>query len=126
MVYNPGEKVAGTTTPLYGLAAGLLMATGLTASAAVAALHGVALTLVAVFAWRLFRAAGLPWGGVAAGVLLLIDPRMVSLYGHETAMALGLALAAFALWAEGKRTAALICCALLAGVDETGVLRFDC
>lgn len=115
-VYNPGERVAGSTAPLFALAIGILLKIGLPLRACVGVLAAVAYGLIGLGSWRLFRKEGLPWGGFALAVLLLFDPSLLSLYGSETSMAVGLALAAFALHAEGRFNAAFIAAALLVGV----------
>lgn len=122
LVYNAGEPVAGSTTPLYSLALGILMACGMPLRIGVGVLAAVAYGLIGAFSWRWFRRIGLPWGGVVLALLLLVNPTLISLYGNETSLALGLAIAAFALHAEGRLKAAFVVAAILAGVRPDGAL----
>ena len=121
-VYNPGERVAGSTTPLFGLMLAGLFHLGFSLKAAVGLLAVLAYALIGVSAWYLMRTAGMPWGGLTLGLLLLIDPSLYTLYGNETTLALALALGAFALWQAGLYSPAMICAALLVGVRPDGVL----
>lgn len=122
LVYNTGERVAGSTTPLYSLVLGVMLACGLPMRAGVGVLAAIAYALIAIFSWRMFRKNGLPWGGVVLPVLLLGNPTLISLYGNETSLALGLAVAAFALYEEGRLKAAFIVAAILVGVRPDGAL----
>lgn len=122
LVYNLGEHVAGSTTPLYSLVLGVMMWCGLPLRAGVGVLAAVAYGLIGVFSWRLFRRLGLPRGGAVLPILLLANPTLISLYGNETSLALGLAIAAFALYEEGRLNAALIVSAILVGVRPDGAL----
>ncbi len=121
-VYNPGERVAGTTAPLFALVLGGLLSLGLTVRAGVTVLAAVAYGLMGACAWRLMRRLGMPWGGPVWALLLLIDPQLFTLYGHETTLAVALVLAALTFWELGRASAAMICAALLVGVRPDGAL----
>ena len=113
-VYNPGERVLGTTTPLYclWLALGNLAGIPTLAFALLTGILGAAAS--SYLLWRLGRLFGLGRAGYAAGLLLACFPRfwVSSVSGMETTLAAALAL--FSLWADGKKRPALAGLALAA------------
>lgn len=123
-VYNPGEHVLGTTTPLYTLLLALLGS--ITGSASIPALSvvlnaladGVSALLLYGMARRLF---GSPAPGVLLGLLWAVAPRSVTFAtgGMETSLTTTLMLGAFAAWLADRTTlaAALTAFATLARPD---------
>jgi len=96
-VFNPGERVLGTTTPLFTLAiAALHMGSGISfetlAFALAVAGHAAAAALIALFGCR----CGFAIAGVLAGVLYAVAPVAVgpTLGGMETSLFTAAALAA--------------------------------
>lgn len=110
-VYNPGERVQGTSTPLFTLMlAGLaLMGADIPAASSVIALLSVGLTCLVVFFW-LRRLQSSAAGGVGVAILLTSTEYMeVAASGMETAAYILLILLSFYLFsAEHHRTAFLV------------------
>lgn len=110
-VYNPGQHVLGTTTPLYttimALAALLAGAAALPAIAAVvnALLGGVSAALLTHLGRQI---ADHPLPGVALGALWAVAPMSVTFAvgGMETELVIALMLGAFAAWLAGRTTLA--------------------
>jgi len=99
-VYNPGERVLGTTTPLYTfLLSGLALVTGSQDFPMLAvALNGVAGAVAVLLLYHLGRRfAGPRAVGTAAALLWAVAPYSVTfaIGGMETDLTIGLILAAF-------------------------------
>ncbi len=116
-VYNLGERVQGTTTPLYTLLMvaekGILKDAGLPALALVTNALADAVS-VGVLAWLGKRARGAPWLGLAAGLLWAISPMSVTfaIGGMETSVYILLLLLTLASYAGGRSRWSAFCCAL--------------
>jgi hypothetical protein len=134
-VYNSGERVLGTTTPLYTLLlAGLALVTGWrdfpTLAMAVNALAGATAVLILCDLGRRF--SGQRAVGGAAALLWAVAPFSVTFAsgGMETDLAIALILAAF-LAHLANRSGWMACCAALAflarpdTVIATGPLFLD-
>jgi len=106
-VYNPGERVLGTTTPLYclWLACGNLAGIPTLPLALVTGILGAAAS--SYLLWRIGRDGGLGRAGYAAGLLLAFFPRfwISAVSGMETTLAAGLAL--LSLWLDYRKRPAL-------------------
>ncbi|GAB4476486.1 MAG: hypothetical protein Kow00124_18640 [Anaerolineae bacterium] len=107
LVYNPGEPVLGTTTPLYALL--LVPAALLGGPAALPVVSPILNTLVdaanvVLLALLARRLLGENLPGLLAGMLWAVAPRSVTfaIGGMETALAVALMLAAFTLWLGGR------------------------
>lgn len=112
MVFNPGERVQGTTTPLWTWLNAALIASGLPAPAACEILF-VIFTWAAGFAlFRIARSLGQPEIGALAGVLFPLWPDHVWVFGAETSLCIWLALETF-LWIERRAWVAGLACGLL-------------
>ncbi len=91
-VFNPGEQVLGTTTPLYTfLMAGLgAFAGGVQANFPLIALlvNAAADALTCLLLWRLGRLLGSEWAGLAAGLAWAVAPFSVTfaIGGLETSL----------------------------------------
>lgn len=102
-VYNPGEYVLGTTTPLYTLLLATIGGVGggvdfpAVAPVLNALADGVNVALLYLIARRLL---GHPVPGLAAGLLWAVAPRSVAFAvgGMETSVYVALMLGAFAAW----------------------------
>ncbi len=116
--YNPGERVQGTTTPLYTLLmAGLgAISGGGAADFPVIAwlVNAAADALTCLLLWRIGRRLGAEWPGLAAGLLWALAPYSVTfaIGGLETSLYVLLLTAA--VWAHLTRRAPLaaLCAAL--------------
>jgi hypothetical protein len=103
LVYNPGEWVLGTTTPLLALGLGTL---GLILPDLEAAGHWVGVISWIAAAWAamaLLRQAGWPRAGLAAGLLLAVEPAFLPSLGMETHLVVALMLAVAWAWLGGRR-----------------------
>ncbi|HCE17900.1 MAG TPA: hypothetical protein DEQ80_08585 [Anaerolinea thermolimosa] len=126
-VYNPGEKVLGTTTPLYTLLlAGMGMLTGgqdADFSSLALAINTVADGITCLLLWNLGKKAGSSGAGLAAGILWAIAPFSVTfaIGGMETSLVV--CLLTGGVWAFLERryalTGSLGALAFLTRVDTT-------
>lgn len=106
-VYNPGERVLGTTTPLYCLWLALGNLLGLPTFHLALGTGIAAAGASAVLLWRTGARLGVARAGYAAGLLLAAFPRfwVAAASGMESTLAAGIAL--LALWLDlGKKPAA--------------------
>lgn len=122
--YNPGERVLGTTTPLYTLLLALASWLGLPALATgkVVNIGADGLLCVALFRW--LRAAGWGRAGYVAAFLAAVNPIAirVAISGQEAALAALLGALAWAAYAEGRPRAAFCAGAALFLVRWDGLL----
>ena len=117
-VYNPGQAVLGTTTPLYTAVLGFLGALGggsqapfpLIAWGLNAILGGVACYLI----WALGRALRVPGAGLWAAAVWAIAPMAVTfaIGGMETSLFVALLLATFYFYYSRRPTGGAVCAAL--------------
>jgi hypothetical protein len=105
LVYNPGQAVLGTSTPLFALALALLArVTGIDLPWAALALNAVADAVTAMVLYGLARRLGLPeWTAVLCSLTWILYPlgTRYALGGMETPLASVLMLAALALAVSG-------------------------
>ncbi len=121
-VYNPGEHVLSTTTPLYAL---VLAASGLLYPDIPALGFWLSVVGLAVCAWSLYLIGAhfkMRLAGAGAALLVLISPSLVMTWGLETGLYLALAFGAFALYLRGRVTLAFALLALLTLTRNDGVL----
>jgi hypothetical protein len=114
-VYNPGERVLGTTTPLYTLFLALLIRLGLNPILG-GKLLGILADAVSCFAiYRLARAAGRPGAGIAAAVCIATLPTNLTwaTKGMEVGTVAAVATTAWAAFAERRIVVAWIAAAIL-------------
>ena len=116
-VYNPGERVQGTTTPLYTLLmAGekaLLPGAGFPMLAIVTNALADAASIV-VLAWLCKRTLDAPWLGIACGLTWAVSPMSVTfaIGGMETSVYVLLLLLTLACYALGHANWSALFCAL--------------
>lgn len=107
MVYNLGERVLGTTTPLFALLLAALRS--LLGIEPTAASHWVAAVADAATAWILVRFGSIllqsSWSGLAAGSLFALSPLAFgfSISGMETSLAVALLLGALLSYLERRK-----------------------
>ncbi|MBI4675297.1 MAG: hypothetical protein HY741_26945 [Chloroflexi bacterium] len=151
-VFNTGERVLSTTTPLYAI---VLAALGFFYRDIPALGYWLSVVSYGVAAFLLYVLAGLALGGAAmgepragiaainciashkpllamtrkgafvgiiAGALLLVSPALVMTFGLETGFYLMLGLAALCAYMLGRVTLALVLCALLTLTRNDGVI----
>jgi len=107
-VYNEGERVLSTTTPLYAL---LLAAGRLVTSDLPALSNGIGILSIWAGAWLLYRMArrfGRPAAGLVAGALYAAFPLLWLSLGFEVPLYLLLALLGFYLYFTGRMTWAAV------------------
>jgi hypothetical protein len=99
-VYNAGEQVLGTTTPLYALFLAACTAVGLPAAAVGKGLNILADSAGVLLAYRILRLCGQPGAGLTAAWLLAVNPLQVrwAISGMETGLVVFLGLLAWYLW----------------------------
>ncbi len=117
-VYNPGERVMGTTTPLYTLCMTALgaLSGGTEAPFPWLALgfNAVADALTCLLLWRLGKTVGLPRAGVFAAFAWALEPFSVTfaIGGLETSLYVFLLTAAATAYAEKRPLLAAMSAAL--------------
>jgi len=117
-VFNPGERVQGTTTPLYTLLmAGLALPAGGAAAPfpeLALAVNALADAATCLLLWQIGRRLGAEWAGLAAAVVWSIAPYSVTfaIGGMETSLYVFLLTAMMAAYLWKRRTLTTLCAAL--------------
>lgn len=122
MVFNPGERVLSTTTPLYTL---VLTALGLVYGDIPMLgfwLSVVSLGVCAYFLYRIAELYGMRAGGIFAALVTLVSPALVMTFGLETGLYLALATGAFYAYLRQRISLAFALLALLTLTRNDGVL----
>ncbi len=118
-VFNPGEAVQGTTTPLWTLImAGVHRITSDVLHAG-NLLSAVCLAVTCVLAFTLMG-AGL--AGATAAAMIATSPLHYASFGMETLLYCALLCAAFLLWRRGQRAWAMVAAAALTWARADGVV----
>lgn len=115
-VYNSGERVLGTTTPLYTFAlAGLVAVTPLDVIGASLLLNMIADLLTMFLLCSLGRGARKPWIGIAAALLFAIHPASVwvAVSGMETPVYILLLVLTFYAYAQERFMLTSLLCGLV-------------
>ena len=108
LLYNPGEWVLGTTTPLFALLLGVL---GLVVSDLELLGHWIG-----VFSWitaslltiPLFRQENRPFAALIAPLLIALQPTFYTSLGMETPLLVALMLALAVFWLRGSNKTAVL------------------
>jgi hypothetical protein len=117
-VFNPGEYVQGTTTPLYTLLmAGLALPLGGAAApfpVIALGINALADAATCLLLWRICRRLGAEWAGLAAALVWAVAPYSVTfaIGGLETSLYVFLLTAMMAAYLWKKRTLTTLCAAL--------------
>lgn len=121
-VFNPGERVQGTTTPLYTLlmAGVYLMTPDLLHAGNL--LSAIFLLLACGLAVGLVREELSVYGRLAVAATLAASPIMYVSFGMETLFYCALLMLAFWLWKQGHRRAAMIAAAALTWARADGAV----
>ncbi|HUF39911.1 MAG TPA: hypothetical protein VMN57_15405 [Anaerolineales bacterium] len=105
-VYNPGERVLSTTSPLLALALAGLHRLGADIPATANLLGTFSLAVGGLLQWEIARRLELPAAGWAGLLLYPTTPLLVSTLGSETPIYLALCLGAVSLYLQKKYAAA--------------------
>jgi hypothetical protein len=122
LLYNPGEWVLGTTTPLFALVLGV---TGKLFGDIEQVGHWLGAFAWAVAAWAaiaLFLQANRPWAALVAGLLIATQHSMAYSLGMETPLVVALMLGSAWAWLGGRRLLAVLLLGLLFLTRLDGVL----
>lgn len=112
LVYNPGERVLSTTTPLFALLLGLVYPLQPDLPHLANLMGAFSLALGAIFLWDLGRQLASPAVGWVALLLYPIFPLLISTSGSETPLYLAVCLGAFAFYIRRRYGWAAAFCAL--------------
>ncbi len=112
LVYNPGERVLSTTTPLFALLLGLLYPFQPDLPHLANLLGAFSLALGAIFLWDLGRQLASPAVGWVALLLYPVFPLLISTSGSETPLYLAFCLGAFVFYMRQRYGWAAAFCAL--------------
>ena len=112
-LYNPGERILGTTAPLYALilALGGQVSDNYPLLSSIAS--GIALAAVGLLVYRIMAGFGQAVAGGVASVLIVLSPLLGDALGFELNLYLALTLGAFAAYFGGRPNLA----ALLLGLS---------
>jgi hypothetical protein len=121
-VYNPGERVQGTTTPLYALLmAGVYLVTGDMLHAG--NLLSAAFLLVTIgLAADLTRLTLSIYARLALAITLAASPLVYVSFGMETLLYCALLMLAFSLWERDHHPAAMLATAALTWTRADGIV----
>lgn len=121
-VFNAGERVLSTTTPLYALVLAVL---GFLRFDIPTIGYWLSVVSLGVAAWLLYMlgaSARQNRGGIIAGALLLVSPALVMTFGLETNFYLMLGLGALMAYLRNRVTLAFALCALLTLTRNDGII----
>jgi hypothetical protein len=121
-VYNAGERVLSTTTPLYALLLALARLAGTDIPLASNLVACASLALGGLALWRLGQLWQTPLAGAVGLLLYPFFPLLISTIGGEAALYLALALFGFVAYARERYVHAAVLLALAALTRADGVL----
>lgn len=121
-VYNPGEAVNGASSPLHIMLLTLL--SFVTGDVPIAAhlLGAIFLALAAWLWYRVVSAFGRPEGGLAVALVLVTNPFLISTFGMETMLYLGLAMSALYAYHTARVIPGAVLVGLLLLVRADGIV----
>jgi hypothetical protein len=121
-VYNPGERVLSTTTPLFTLLLAALALLPVDLPHLALALGAAGLALCGIFLWDLGRSWKTPAAGWAGLLLLPSFPLLITTLGSETPLYLALCTGAFAFYARRRYAWTAVFAALATLTRPDGIL----
>ena len=129
-VYNAGERVLSTTTPLYAMVLAVFGFLRVDIPTLGYWLSVASLGIAAFLLYGLAASVKNAWGGIVAGALLLVSPALVMTFGLETNFYVMLGLGALTAYLRNRVTLAFALCALLTltrndGLVLTGILTLN-
>jgi len=121
-VYNLGEQVLGTTTPLFTIILSILFKFGFKPHPSAVVLGALSLGVGALFFWQLARSWDSPLTGWTGLLLYPTFPLLLNTISSETPIYLALGLAAFATYAREHYSLAALAAALACLARPEGFL----
>jgi hypothetical protein len=121
-VYNPGERVLSTTTPLFAILLAILYHIWDNLPRWANLISALSLALGAVFLWDLAQTWKAPAIGWAALLLYPTFPLMLTTMSSETPLYLALCLGAFSFYARGSYPLTALFAALAVLTRPDGIL----
>jgi hypothetical protein len=121
-VYNAGERVLSTTTPLYALILAVARMLGADVPTLSNALGAVCLALGGLAFWELGRAWRTPAAGLVGMIAFPLFPLLATTLGSEVALYLALTLGGFLAYARERYLPVALLLGLAALVRADGVL----
>src|ERR1041384_8245330 len=103
LVYNPGERLLGATSPVYAILLAALVP--IFSNSVVPAIYLWPVTL-ALAAWLAYRLVGRGPLGIVAGIVLCTDPGLYPIVGMETTFYVSILLAVLTLFEADRLDAA--------------------
>jgi hypothetical protein len=122
MVYNAGERVLSTTSPLWAVLLAPAAALNVELRTAAIVLGALALAAGGYCLWQIGQAARQPWIAWAGLLLYPLHPLVTGTLGSETPLYLALGLGALALHLRGRPRLAAACAGLAAAARPDGLL----
>ena len=121
-VYNPGERVLSTTTPLFALLLTLLGYLWSDLPRLANLIGAFCLGLGGLALWDMARSLGKPWAGWTGLLLYPTFPLLLTTLGSETLLYLALCLGSFAFYLRRRYLATALCTALAILTRPDGIL----
>ncbi|KPV52722.1 hypothetical protein SE17_13805 [Kouleothrix aurantiaca] len=121
-VYNAGERVLSTTTPLYALILAVARMLGADVPTVSNALGAASLALGGLAFWELGRAWRTPAAGLVGMIAFPLFPLLATTLGSEVALYLALTLGGFLAYARERYLPVALLLGLAALVRADGVL----
>jgi len=121
-VYNPGEKILSTTTPLFALLLALIFPFWHNLPQAAVLIGAISLVMSGIVLWNLAQSWETPYAGWAGLLLLPTFPLLLSTLGSEIPLYLAFCLSAIAFFAKRKYSLAAVFSALAFLTRADGIL----
>ncbi len=121
-VYNPGERVQSTTTPLFTLLLALLGNLWTDLPSLANGIGALCLGVGGLALWDMTHSLGKPWAGWAGLLLYPTFPLLITTLGSETLLYLALCLGSFAFYLRGQYLLTTLCAALAVLTRPDGIL----
>jgi len=121
-VYNPGERVLSTTTPLFTMILAVLVRIPMAMPRMAVLLGAAGTALGGILLWDIARSMKTPWAGWAGLFLYPSSSLMLSTLGSEMPLYVALCLASLAAYARRRYGPAALCAALAVLARPDGML----
>lgn len=121
-VYNPGERIQGTSTPLYTLILALMDRIGIRAHIAGNVIYVLSVFLILLFAFLILKSEGHPVLGFLLSGFIPLDFLLVISKGMETALYTALILGSVYFYARRRLSLSAVFMALLVVTRLDGIM----